>query len=80
MHAHDTWRLQVEFNLFAVSSTARKAHRNGIKRPKSNRYESLKGVCKRGHFSTWHFVHPKTEVAECVMHYKSSMLNKIYSK
>ncbi|TNM88706.1 60S ribosomal protein L29 [Takifugu flavidus] len=23
---------------------SRKAHRNGIKRPKSNRYESLKGV------------------------------------
>lgn len=50
MHAYDTWSLQVEFNLFAVSSTARKAHRNGIKRPKSNRYESLKGVCKMTFF------------------------------
>lgn len=50
MHEHDTWSLQAEFNLFAVSSTARKAHRNGIKRPKSNRYESLKGVCKMAFF------------------------------
>ncbi|KAG5274235.1 hypothetical protein AALO_G00133830 [Alosa alosa] len=26
---------------------SRKWHRNGIKKPKSNRYESLKGVCPK---------------------------------
>lgn len=58
MHAYDTWSQQVELNHFAVSSTARKAHRNGIKRPKSNRYESLKGVCKMA-FSYCSFSAPK---------------------
>ena len=31
-------------NLFLIP-TARKAHRNGIRKPKAERYESLKGVC-----------------------------------
>ncbi|NXT83960.1 RL29 protein, partial [Zapornia atra] len=30
--------------LVSLSSTARKWHRNGIKKPRSHRYESLKGV------------------------------------
>ena len=31
-------------NTFSSESSARKWHRNGIKKPKSDRYESLKGV------------------------------------
>lgn len=31
--------------------TARKAHRNGIKKPKTLRYDSQKGVCRSSHIS-----------------------------
>ena len=33
--------------------TARKAHRNGIKKPTSQRYESLKGVSSLAKSITW---------------------------
>uniref|UniRef100_A0A8C7C5L8 60S ribosomal protein L29 n=1 Tax=Oncorhynchus kisutch TaxID=8019 RepID=A0A8C7C5L8_ONCKI len=38
----------VEYQSLSSLSTARKAHRNGIKKPRPDRYESMKGVgnCK----------------------------------
>lgn len=49
---HNGSELWIDSLLFALTLPARKAHRNGIKRPKSNRYESLKGVCKMAFFCT----------------------------
>uniref|UniRef100_A0A8C7SSH6 60S ribosomal protein L29 n=1 Tax=Oncorhynchus mykiss TaxID=8022 RepID=A0A8C7SSH6_ONCMY len=34
----------VEYQSLSSLSTARKAHRNGIKKPRPDRYESMKGV------------------------------------
>lgn len=43
-------------------STARKAHRNGIKKPTSQRYESLKGVCMVLKFPRCTFLHFEVEL------------------